>query len=103
MRFTVQQNMIQMHNCMTVPIPIQKVELTQRSFEYPNEYDFEKVFNRNFGVIKEEAFDVVVDFSGWSAAYVAERIWSTDQKIIKRKDGSVRLKFSASSEPELIS
>ena len=82
---------------------IQKVELTERSFDYPDDYDFEKVYNHNFGVIKEEAFDVELEFLGWAAAYVAERIWSPDQKITKKRDGSVRLKFSASSEPELIS
>ncbi len=82
---------------------IQKVELTPRSFDSPDDYDFEKVFNRNFGVIKKEEFDVELDFSGWAAAYVAERIWNPDQKITKKRDGSVRLKFGASSEPELIS
>jgi predicted DNA-binding transcriptional regulator YafY len=33
---------------------------------------------------------------------VVERIWSPDQKIIKN-NGKTILKFSASSEPELIS
>jgi predicted DNA-binding transcriptional regulator YafY len=32
---------------------------------------------------------------------VAERIWSPDQKIIKKADGKIRLIFSASSEYEL--
>jgi len=61
------------------------------------------VFNKNFGVIKEEAFKVEIEFSGWAAAYVSERIWSPDQKIVKRRDGKTRLTFSTSSEPELIS
>ena len=34
---------------------------------------------------------------------MSERIWSPDQKIVKRKDGKTRLTFSTSSEPELIS
>ena len=82
---------------------IQKIELTERSYEFPEDYDFEKFFNQNFGVIKEEAFEVVVEFSGYAAEYVAERIWSPGQKLTKKKDGTVKLKFSASSEPELIS
>jgi predicted DNA-binding transcriptional regulator YafY len=82
---------------------VQKLELTERSYEFPEDYDFEKFFNQNFGVIKEEAFEVVVEFTGYAAEYVAERIWSPDQKLTKRKDGTVKLKFSASSEPELIS
>ena len=42
-----------------------------------------------------------MEFTGWSARYVAERIWSPDQKIIKKADGKIRLIFSSSSEPEL--
>lgn len=54
-------------------------------------------------MIKEEAFIVEVEFTGWAAAYVSERIWSPDQKIVKKRDGKTKLIFSASSEPELIS
>lgn len=82
---------------------IRKIEITERLFEIPKDYYFEKVFNKNFGVIKEEAFKVELEFSGWAAAYVSERIWSPDQKIVKRRDGKTRLTFSTSSEPELIS
>lgn len=82
---------------------IKHLEITERSFEFPKDYDFEKFFNQNFGVIKEEAFEVEVEFTGYSAEYVAERIWSPDQKLTRKKDGTVKLKFSASSEPELIS
>ncbi len=43
-----------------------------------------------------------VEFTGWAARYVSERIWSPDQKIHK-KNGKTKLTFSASSEQELIS
>ncbi|MDY6790736.1 MAG: WYL domain-containing protein [Thermodesulfobacteriota bacterium] len=82
---------------------IRKIETTDRLFTIPKDYDFEKVFNKKFGVIKEEAFRVELEFSGWAAAYVSERIWSADQKIVKKRDGKTRLTFSTSSEPELIS
>jgi predicted DNA-binding transcriptional regulator YafY len=81
---------------------IKKVELTDRLFEFPKNYDFEKAFKQNFGVIKEDAFKVEVEFTGWAAHYVSERIWSPDQKIHKN-NGKTKLTFSASSEPELIS
>jgi len=81
---------------------IKKMELTDRRFEFPKNYDFEKTFKQNFGVIKEDAFEVEVEFTGWAARYVSERIWSPDQKIHK-KNGTTKLTFSASSEPELIS
>ena len=79
------------------------MEITDRGFEFPENYDFEKLFNREFGIIKEEAFNVRVEFTGWAAKYMAERIWSPDQKITKKKGGSTVLTFTASSEPELIS
>lgn len=80
---------------------IQDVKLTERCFEYPTDYDFEEIFNRNFGIIKEEAFRVAVEFTGFAARYVAERMWSTDQKISRIKNGGIRLIFSVSSESEL--
>lgn len=81
---------------------IKKVEMTERSYEFPDKFDFEKAFNKNFGVIKEDAFEVEVEFAGWAARYAAERIWSPDQKIKKKGEGKIRITFSASSEPELI-
>jgi predicted DNA-binding transcriptional regulator YafY len=81
---------------------IKKIEITDRLFEFPKNYDFDKAFKQNFGVIKEDAFEVEVEFTDWAAKYVSERIWSPDQKIHK-KNGTTKLTFSASSEPELIS
>ena len=82
---------------------IQRIELTDKRFDYPVDYDFEKIYNRHFGVMSDDLFDVVADFSGDAAAYVAERMWSPDQKITKRGSDGIRITFSASSEPELIS
>jgi predicted DNA-binding transcriptional regulator YafY len=76
------------------------VELTDRTFEPPENFDFEKVFNSHFGVMKEETFTVEVEFTGWSACYVAERIWSPDQEITKKDEETIILTFTASSEPE---
>jgi predicted DNA-binding transcriptional regulator YafY len=81
---------------------IKKVELTERKFKFPTNYDFDKAFKQNFGVIKEDAFKVEVEFTGWAAQYVAERIWSPNQKIHK-KNGTTKLTFNASSEPEVTS
>jgi predicted DNA-binding transcriptional regulator YafY len=81
---------------------MKSVEMTDIKF-LPDKFDFEKTFNQHFGVIKDEAFEVEAAFTGWSAAYVAERIWSPDQKIIKKGKDKIILKFTASSEPELIS
>ncbi len=81
-----------------------KVEIdeTKAHFEVPKEYDFQKAFNQTFGIIKDEKFEVEAEFTGWAAIFVEERVWSNDQ-IITRDGDKVRIKFTASSEPEIIS
>ena len=79
------------------------MEVTDRQFEFSSDYNFEKLFNKEFGVIKEDSFRVTVEFRGWGARFVSDRTWSPDQKLVKRKDGTLRLTFMTSSEPEFIS
>lgn len=79
------------------------VEITDRNFEFPANYDFDRLFRQNFGVMKEDVFEVEVEFKGWAANFVAERIWSPDQKITKVGKNKIILEFTASSEPEVIS
>lgn len=80
-----------------------KVELTDTNFTPPETYDFEKMYNREFGIMKDDEFEVTVEFSGWAAQFVSERVWSSDQKIKKMGKGSIQLTFTAASEAELIS
>jgi predicted DNA-binding transcriptional regulator YafY len=82
---------------------MKQVEVTDRTFDYPADFDFEKAFNKQFGVMKGKAFEVEVEFTGWAAQYVSERIWSPDQKIRKVGKDKIYLIFSATSKPELIS
>lgn len=82
---------------------IRGIQMTDRSFTSPDNYNFERDFNQTFGIVKQDVFKVEVLFHGWAARYIAERSWSPEQKIIRHKDSKVRLKFQASSEPEVIS
>ena len=81
---------------------IKKVELTDRMFQLPKDYDFEKIFNKSFGVMKEESIKVTVEFRGYSAEWVKEREWSPDQKITRIRGGKIKMSFSISSELEFI-
>ncbi|MEE9913127.1 MAG: WYL domain-containing protein [Deltaproteobacteria bacterium] len=81
---------------------MKSVVMTDVSFQ-SEKFDFDKTFNQHFGVIKGETFEVEVVFSGWAATYVAERSWSSKQQIVKKGSNKVILKFTASSETELIS
>ncbi len=82
---------------------IRDIEKTGRLYDFPANYDFERVFNMNFGVIKGKAFAAQIEFSGWAANFVSERAWSPDQEMTWKGKDRLTLKFSASSEPELIS
>ena len=80
---------------------MKSVTMTDVTFQ-PEKFDFEKTFNQHFGVIKDEAFEVEVAFTGWAAAYVTERRWSPNQEIIQKGKDGIILKLTASSKPELI-
>jgi hypothetical protein len=69
---------------------LKKVEMTERFFEYPVDYDFNEVFDRSFGLVKEDYFEVEIEFQEWAADCVAERTWSPDQKISKVGDDTIR-------------
>lgn len=56
-----------------------------------------------FGLMEGEPFRGKVKFHKDVAAYVAERIWSEDQKITRYKNGNVLLEFTARSMPEVVS
>jgi predicted DNA-binding transcriptional regulator YafY len=87
-------------------LPIQRIkrlDLTDRKYEFPTNYNFEADYNQTFGVMNNETFRAEIEFSGWAAAYVQERTWSPNQKIIKHTKGHINLQFTASSEQEVIS
>lgn len=81
---------------------MKSVTMTEIKFQ-PEEFDFEKAFNQQFGIIKEETFQVEVSFTGWAAAFVSERMWSPDQHILKKGKDKIILRFTSSSEQEIIS
>jgi predicted DNA-binding transcriptional regulator YafY len=80
-----------------------EVKMTDRKFAFPRNYSFEKHFNQEFGIIKDDSFKVRLVLEGYAATYACERRFSPDQKIRKSKNGKYVLTFTASSEPEVIS
>jgi len=79
-----------------------EVEKTEVCFAFPDNYDFEKMFNANFGIIKEDAVAVEVELTGYAATYVSERIWSPDQQIEQLGDGKIKIRFTSASEDEFM-
>lgn len=62
----------------------------------------EDASGNGFGLSHGEPFRVVVDVIPKAAMYVQERIWSPDQKITNKKDGGLRLEFTANSRVEVL-
>lgn len=80
---------------------IESFRVTDRTFERPKNRS--KRNGRTFGFMPGEAFAVKVRFKQPAACYVAERVWSDGQKLTPRRDGSLDLQFTATSQPEVIS
>jgi predicted DNA-binding transcriptional regulator YafY len=82
---------------------IESIEITNTRFTFPDNFDFEKFYNQTFGVMKEEAFQVKIEFSGHAARYIKERTWSQDQIITEKNNDKIELAFTATSPIETLS
>lgn len=84
-------------------LAIQRIEaatLTARSFVTPLTATQD---GGHFGFMPGTPFNVVAEADAIVAPYIRERIWSSDQQITDLGEGRIRLKFSATSENEVIS
>lgn len=68
-----------------------QIETTQNTFTYPAGFDPEALLDRSFGMYYDDPLEVKVWFSADQARYIRERQWAQEQKITKRKDGSIVL------------
>ncbi|MDL2279119.1 WYL domain-containing transcriptional regulator [Desulfovibrio sp. OttesenSCG-928-G11] len=78
---------------------IKQVRLTRRIWDkLPEPAD-----TGNFGIMRGEPFSVSIKITTPEATtYVAERIWSEDQKIVGHEDGSLTLTMTTQSAPETV-
>jgi predicted DNA-binding transcriptional regulator YafY len=65
--------------------------VTNRRFEIPDDFDFEKLTSTAFNLIWGKPEEVKIRFSREQAPYVQERTWHPSQKIEKRPDGRIDL------------
>ena len=71
---------------------VRKLALLDSEFEYIlSDFDRETYLKQMGNVFHgKKTYRVVVDFTGPASFYVAERIWQKEQKLIHRRDGSLR-------------
>lgn len=70
---------------------INNLEVGDENFEYPAGFDPEAMLERAFGMVCDDPLEVRIWFSADQARYIQERKWALEQKISKRKDGSIVL------------
>jgi len=51
---------------------VENLEITETSFKFPDNFDFEKSFNQTFGVMKDDSFQARVAFSGYAAKLLCD-------------------------------
>lgn len=75
---------------------IQEITKTDSSFEYPKNFDPEKLIESAFDIVYGDPIDIRIRFSADQARYIKERKWSKTQKIEEQDDGSVILSMETS-------
>jgi len=75
---------------------IQEIAKTGSSFEYPEDFDPEKLLESAFEIVYEDPVKAKIWFSADQARYIKERKWSENQKIIDQEDGSIILSMETS-------
>jgi predicted DNA-binding transcriptional regulator YafY len=74
---------------------IERLEVTDISFEYPAGFDPEKLLGSAFGIIFDKPIQVKIRFSREVAPYITERTWAPNQRIRENEaaDGSILLEM----------
>lgn len=70
---------------------LKSVEVTEESFVYPKDFHPEELLRNSFGMVYDEPLEVKIWFAADQARYIKERQWAAEQKITRRKDGSIVL------------
>lgn len=68
---------------------IRSLELTNETFEMPQDFKVEEFMQSSFGVFHGKPQNVRIRFAAEVAGYISEKIWHRTQKIKHQKDGSL--------------
>ena len=79
------------------------VKLQDETYEVPDDYRVDMLTGTAFGLIEDgDVLQIELLFSAAVAHLVRERIWHLEQQVEDFKDGSIKLKFSASGDKEIL-
>jgi predicted DNA-binding transcriptional regulator YafY len=80
---------------------IREPELTDASFEVPEDFDFEARTASAFGVVAEPPERVRIAFAKRWALYVEEHSWHPSQQVERQPDGGIELTLDVGAGDEL--
>ena len=80
---------------------IKMLHPTEEPFDIPDDFDFEAVMQRSFGVYQGTSVKVKVRFDKEIAGYIREKVWHASQKISEQEDGSVVFEAEVSGTEEV--
>jgi predicted DNA-binding transcriptional regulator YafY len=80
---------------------IKDLELTDESFEIPEDFSLEDFMKASFGVFRGKPVTVRVWFAPEIAGYVGERVWHENQVITSRGDGSIIFEAEVAGTEEI--
>ena len=82
---------------------IRSVEVTGRRFKVPGSFDAARHMANAFGIIHgDKPFRVRLLFSKNVSGYIRERVWHPGQRMTRRRDGGVELRFETAGWKELV-
>ena len=80
---------------------IRMLNLTDESFEVPEDFNVDEFMQTSFGVYLGEPVRVKVWFAPDVAGYIKEKIWHESQQIHEQKDGSVVFEAEVAGTDEI--
>lgn len=75
---------------------IKQIDLTEKTFEWPENFDPEALLSKAFGLYWDEPFTAKIRFPASQARYIRERKWAEQQHIDELSDGSIVLTMDTS-------
>lgn len=72
---------------------IERLQVTSTSFDYPEDFDPERLLRSAFGIIFDKPIRLKARFSRQVARYISERAWAPNQIITESEDESIMLEM----------
>ncbi len=80
---------------------IKALEMTDETFETPQDFDIDEFMKSSFGVFQGQAVRVRIWFAADIAEYIREKIWHETQNITRQSDGSIIFEAEVAGTEEI--